>query len=259
MGKKKKTDYSLILMFLFIFISIGCTIISIVMIYNRHKVVYIEKKNDQKEYIYTYKNIKSSDHKETYSIPIVNLKGSSIEKINQEIQNLFDKISKNTNYTYEYEFSQSDEILSLAIIYSYSNLESLETSTEVKEDLSRKYYFKTYNIDLIEGKLITDYNLYNRFNINEDDIKTVLESQFHEIYQKIVQDSPPLYTKDVCDYNCFLEKRGITTDYILDTSLYVEDHQLKVFKFYQKDSEYNDSKYFKDLTYKFVVKEKEGD
>lgn len=253
--KKKKTDYSLILMFVFIFIAITCMVISIWMMTKKNEVIYVEKKNNHKQYIYTYKKVKLANDQGMVEIPIINLVGKNINQLNDEIQDDFQQISKNKNYTYQYQFSQSKEILSLAIIYSYSDI----TNPELSINDDTVYYFKTYNIDLIEGREITDYQLYNRFNTNEDDVKEVLKNTFTKIYHEIIHDQSPLYTEEVCNYSCFLEKRKISANYIDDISLYVEDSKLKVFKFYQKNSEYHDEKYFKDLSYQFDIIEKEGD
>ncbi len=240
---QKKFDYSLILMIFFILVSITCIIIYF---YLNNRQNYQEKLIKDKDYIYTahrYKNSYTESDSEVYDeIPSINLVGDTYKILNQEIEDKYLDIKTHIPYLYQYEYSQSKNILSLAIKYSYYENDSLYPTT----------YFDTYNIDLETGKILTDNDLLKLYNISKKQIEVYLEAKFRGYYDEIVKSG--YYTESECSYPCFLKNRGISTNYLDNISFYVDDGNLTLFKYYYKDSDYDEGGYFKDYSYKFLIK-----
>lgn len=245
-NKKKKSDYSLILMLIFLLIAFGCLIIYFVM-NNSSKTNMVEKKDQNKDYVYTYKKIKNTSNESDEviydKIPTINLDGVKYSKINKEIIDNYNKIITKSTHKYEYEFSYSKNILSLVIKSTYPNQDN---------DLYIKTYFNTYNIDLKNDKILSNDEILKIFNVDENKIKIYLNSKFTSYYEDLVKYK--YFTKNECNYDCFLNNRGISKNYLDDINYYVDNGKLVLFKFYYRDSKYDEAQYFKDTTYSFLIK-----
>lgn len=247
---KNNLDYSLIAMIVFIIIAVVCCLISFIMITSKLNK-YVDKKNTDKEYIYTVKKEKNKGQEGVYNkVPTINING--YEEINKAILTTYNTIVKNNEeYNYKYKYSQSKNILSLAITYSY-----YPKNSQNELELLPKTYFDTYNIDLKTGSLIKDNELLSEFSVDEAKINSFLKSKFVNYYNELI--GLKYFTKKECNYDCFLANRGITKDYIKDSSYYVEKGSLILLKFYYKGSyikDYKEEDFFNEDTYEFVIKE----
>ena len=254
-NKKVKMDYSLIIMIVCILVAIICIIISIVLSVNSKKlsnetivnnndnISYIEKEDATKEYVYTIEKNINTTQEETYDeVPYINISTKDVEKINKEIKDKYLLVSKKTEYGYSYKYSEGNGILSLLIEYIYS---PVQNSYPVS-------FYKTYNVDMKTGTIIKPKEVLSRYNITVDELKIFVASRFQKYYDDIVKKG---YYKDKsCDYNCFLQNRGITTDYLKGVSLYVDNGELTLYKFFYKNSDYDEGNYFDNISYQIVVK-----
>ena len=72
---KNNLDYSLIAMIVFIIIAVVCCLISFIMITSKLNK-YVDKKNTDKEYIYTVKKEKNKGQEGVYNkVPAINING----------------------------------------------------------------------------------------------------------------------------------------------------------------------------------------
>ena len=247
--KKNKTNYSLIIMIFLIFIAI----ISILFIFingekkvknkEKVKVKYVEKMDKNKKYIYTVKEEKNETEEDTVNkIPTINIKKEEIKKANERIMKVYEKLKEKDSYYYTYEYNQSDNILSLLVQYTYSPAEGTYPIT----------FYNTYNIDLTTGKVISPNELLRRYEITPNELKDFIKSKFQSYYSDLVKKK--YYTKEECNYGCFLQNRGITTDYLKGVSLYVDNKKLTMFKFFYKESDYEEEKYFDNISYQITIK-----
>lgn len=246
-NKKARMDYSLILMIFFILVAISCVIIYFVMA-NQKINTYIKKQDINKEYIYTQKKSENKNSEsgiiEYDQVPAINLKGAKYRQLNNQILNNYQELVKANHYIYYgYQFDQSKNILSLVIKYiDYP-----------KQTIHPIFYFDTYHIDLESGNILTDQDLLEKYKVSKKQVRVYLEAKFKKYYTDIVKNG--YYTKKQCSYDCFLKNRGISKDYLENISFYVEDGKLTLFKYYYRDSIYNEIEFFTDDSYQFLIKE----
>lgn len=246
-SKKTRMDYSLILMVFFILMAVVCLIIYLVM-KSQSSDNTIQKQDTSKSYVYTSKKIENENSEsattEYDKIPAINLKGKKYQQINNEILDNYNHLVKSSNHIhYGYQFNQSKNILSLMVNYTYYPAQVIYPII----------HFDTYNIDLKSGKVLTDQELLKIYNVSEKQIQVYMEAKFKKYYSDIVKSG--YYTKKQCNYDCFLKNRGISNDYLAETSFYVEDGKLTLFKYYYRDSVYNEIEFFKDDSYQFLIRE----
>ena len=249
-NKKAKTDYSLVFMIFFILVAVICIVVYFVINHSStNSKKYIEKVDEDKAYVYTSKKIENtnneSDEVSYDKIPSINLEGQKYTQINNEIVNQYNKVVEQGIHNYEYDFNVSNHILSLIIKSTYY-------VNQNQENMQIKTFFNTYNIDLKNDKVLSNEEILDLFNISEEQVNTYLKSKFVSYYNELIQYE--YFKKSECNYQCFLNNRGITTDYTKDVHYYVEDGKLTLFKFYHIDSEYDEAQYFQDTTYQFLIK-----
>ena len=243
-SNKIKSDYSLFYMIAFIIIAIVCFVVYFIMI-NNNPTISVSKNDVDKSYVYTAKKEKSKNEDTYNKIPAINLKGSKYEQLNTDIMEQYEKVSANDNFVdYTYEFNQSDDILSLVTEYTYYPEKSVYPII----------HYNTYNIDLSKDQILTEDQLLDRYNVERKQIQVYLEAKFKLYYKEIVANG--FYTKKQCDYDCFLKNRGITENYLDNTSLYVDKGDLTLFKYFYFDSTYDERQYFKDFSYQFLIKKR---
>ena len=240
--KKNNTDYTLLIMIFFILVAVISFVIYGVM--NVKTNTKTNKTQEEKsKYVYTVSKVENKTQEDTYDkIPAINLDSNEIDDLNKEIIDDYKKISKYSEYDYSYKTSENDEILSLVIISTYAPEEGTYPIT----------FFKTYNIDLEDKTLISNEDLLNRYNVTTEKLKMFIESKFQKYYNDLVKKG--YYTKNECDYNCFIENRGMTDNYLDGVSLYVDKSSLTMFKFFYKESDYGEEEYFDDIDYQIVIK-----
>ena len=208
---------------------------------------FVNKIDSSKDFVYTSKKNKNSSRDDgSYDyVPKVNIVGNDASKVNNEILDVYKDVVQHDEYDYQYEFNRSEKILSLKITYSYF-LKS--TDSEVTR------FFNTYNFDLKTGKLIDDVELLSMYGITPKELNEFMGLKFRKYYNELIKLG--YYTSKTCDYNCFLKNRGITATYTDDVYLYVDNGSLVLYKFYYKNSEYEEEYYLVDETYRFLIKKK---
>ncbi len=243
-NNKKKNKKSILFIVVFVLILF---LIALIIMYLYNNVFTIKKIDSSNDYVYTFKKVDNvgRDDDSYDEIPKVNIISEDATKVNKEILDVYNSLNTHTEYGYQYEFSKSNNILSLKIVYSYYLSNS---SSEITK------FFNTYNFNLKTGKLMSDSELLSMYGITSKQLNSQLEKRFKSYYKDLV--NLDYYTKDTCNYDCFLKNRGITSKYTDDVYLYVDNGSLVLFKFFYKTSVYEEEYYFIDDTYKFIIKRK---
>lgn len=240
--QKKKRNNSLSILIICGLVALVC--FGSYFILTGNKIIYVNKKNDDKEYVYTIKSFENPYQENVYDeIPTINLVGEEFDNINESIVKKYEQVSNKVDYDYSYEFNQSDNILALKITYAYYPNDTAIYPIR---------YFDTYNISLKSGKVLNDKQILKMYKLESFQVNDFLESKFKGFYSNLVNRN--FYTEKECNYKCFLDNRGISDNYLNGTSYYIENGSLTVFKYYYIYSDYMEEEYFKNTNYQFIVK-----
>ena len=177
---------------------------------------YNNKKIDRNKYIvYT----KETRKKEYYiqDVPFINIKGENIEIINDDIYNFLENFNKE-NIEISYEYSINGIILSLV----------LKVEDHTKADNAVVTNFRSYNINMDTLELLSNPKVLNYFNISEQEVNNIIENYINDYYNELVNNN--ILDQNECNYNCFLNRRDIKSNYIDNISYYIRDGKLIVFK-----------------------------
>ena len=198
--EKEKNNKKTLIIILVVFVVL--TIILLVLKNNTSN----EKALTNYEYIIE-KETNYSDDESKGKLPVVNLKGKDIEKINEEIMRNYYDIGYLDKYDYRYEYSVYEDILSLRI--DITNIDGSEYGTST---------IYVYNINTKDGTLLNNQDLLDHFEITGNIIDKKVEERFKNFYQ---QDE----LKETTDYNDYLASLGYDKTknklFIRDNTLYV--------------------------------------
>ena len=144
----------------------------------------INKKEKNKNLVYTKENINEKDD-DTYnivaSIPKINIKSDTAEKINKEIEDTYidkiddiiDNAKEYTDYSVTYKAYINGELLSLIV---------KETIREGKNVQSAK--IATYNYNLKGNKLISIQDVINSKGYKNSDLQKEIDAEIKELNTK---------------------------------------------------------------------------
>ena len=175
-----------------------------------------DKKIDKTKYIvYT----KETRNKEYYiqDIPVINLKGETINVINNDIETYLEEFNKE-NIEISYEYNINGIVLSLVLKVEDHSLADKATITN----------FRSYNIKMNSLELLSNYSVLSYFNITEEEVSKVIENDLKNYYEELVNNKN--INRNECNYECFISNRDISSNYLKDTNYYIRDGKLIVFK-----------------------------
>ena len=178
---------------------------------------YNNIKLDKNNYlVYTIESNESGYY--IQNIPFINIKGQIIEVINKDINDFTNKY-KEDNININYEYNISGKILSLILkIEDHSKIEDATIAS-----------FRSYIINLDTLELLSNKEILNYFNLTEQDINILLGNKINDDYTNLVNNS--VIKQSECNYNCYLNNRGINQSNYLDGTYYfIRDGKLIVFK-----------------------------
>lgn len=211
-------------------------------------IFYIQKNNEN------FRNIKIDKNKEivyskivneetnyTKYVPYINIKFDIANYINNEIDEFVSNNLNDSKSTISYEYNISGDYLSVVVkIEDYNNNVGPDTS------------FKTYVINLKTKELLNNMDILTMFNIDEIDVASIIESDFRNYYNDIVDEG---YYKSIkCDYNCFLKNRKVS-NYLENVNYYINNGDLIAYKPFILYSQLNDGDYFNPSNYEFMLVE----
>lgn len=191
---------------------------------NYQKLLY----DKSKDIVYS---VQDDDIIETDKLPRININNNVMNKINEEIVNSYYDYSAMTTNWYTYEYNVSGSILSIIIKSSqkYNDAEYYDVK------------YKSYNINLKTMKVLTDEEIFKKFNIKEEKVEYFIAYKFLNYYNDLVDKK--YFTEKECDFNCFLESKNVV-DYMSDNNYYIRDNHLEVYKAFNIYSEYKEEDYF---------------
>ena len=108
-------------------------------------------------------------------------------------------------------------------------------------------------IDLNKDKVLTKEDILKKYKVKEKDINKYMEYKFREIYTDVIKKG--YYTSNECDYNCFLNNRKITDNYIDGMAYCIENGSLVGYRDFRFESDYGEEDYFFEEDHRFVIKE----
>ncbi len=189
----------------------------------------IEKGND---YVYTIDTYTSNKGKTSY-LPIINLDFNTIEEYNQNIKEAYEASIQIEENMVTYQYTVSKNILFLLIKFSYLDIETDELET----------IYRSFNIDLKNGKLLQNEELLKRWNYTKEDVSNTILKTLKNYYRK---GSEKKYIDDkMCNFSCFLynhliEEKNLTKN----VSLYFEKGDLIIYKPFLLNSVLMDKRVF---------------
>lgn len=134
---------------------------------------YMDKDNkilNAKDYIIEKETEYSKDETKGL-LPLINLKGNEIEKINNEILGLYYGIAYKEYDIFKYEYNLHDDILSLLI-----------TITIVDDSEYGKIEYHSYNINIKDNKVLNNNELIESLDISNVKLKNEIENRLKKYY-----------------------------------------------------------------------------
>lgn len=188
--------------------------------------------------IYDYADIVYEVNKNGYQMPVININDSNILKINKEISLIY---SVKENYEYSYQYNVSENILSLLITIKRT------------EPITNKLYidYETYNIDLKKLTILTNEDILDLFEIEEDDLRFFLSNKFMNYYLELIENN--YINQEECDYSCFIQNCKFI-DFLYDNEYYINNNHLELFKYFNIYTKYKYENYFSEKSFKFTIK-----
>ncbi len=172
-------------------------------------------------------------------VPYINLKTDIIGDLNNQIAEVANSYLVNEDNVLTYEYQISGDILSVVM-----QINCYDQPLPV-------VYFKTYNINLKEKRILEDADILSLFNITEADVSQKIEEKFKTFFRE--EREKNIFDEE-CDYTCFLGYRNIS-NYLDNIHYYVDNAQLYVYKEFNIYSIYDEEDYFKNTDYKMAITE----
>ena len=192
-----------------------------------------ENKNyKSQKYVYTSETNEVGEY--TSKLPYINIDSDEVDNINKEIMiKYYTEINTGEKYA-DYEYYKNKDIVSLLVKYQY--LEG-DTVTSLEIDF--------YNIDINTGRLITNEELYNRFDVNNSDIDNAINNYIDEYYN---YETNKNYISN-CDLECYRKRFNNDSNTI---NYYVKSNHLYAYKkvYIDKDLAYDTNAPFELFRFK---------
>lgn len=194
--------------------------------FNKNSIRYIYPK---KSIIYTSSK---SDNK---NIPFINLRGTSIEQVNQNISDFVGKYINDSDIFIDYQYQKNGTILSLLItVIQYQTI-------GVPEVL-----FQSYHIDLTNNQFITNQDLLEYVHQNSNTLQERMNRFFLDYYH----DSE---ISGFCDEVCFFDDLNNYYDFNRDVTLFLQDGKLMAYLSIHEKMEFMEYQFFKERNYSTKV------
>lgn len=139
------------------------------------KVLNFKNQSNKSLSNYDYIIVKETEYSSNEKkgpMPIINLSGSDIDKINEEIIGKYYKVAYTADDIYSYEYTIYENILSLFIKITYVDASSEYGTIE--------YY--AYNINLDDNKPLTNSELVNILGLKETNLNDEINSRIKKYY-----------------------------------------------------------------------------
>lgn len=191
------------------------------------------------------KDVATKKEENGSKLPEVKLDSIDSNTINNYLEELYNKYTKDKKSKFTYTYEIKDDIISiLAIIDEYNS----DANTTI-----RKYM--AFNIDKLTEEYLSKEDLIEKYNIDIQQMKEKIENHLRIYYDDEAEQQ--YLVKEECDFNCYLSyMRGI--DILLDqVVLVIENNSIVAYTNFDVTFG-DDSNYFKDIKkdyYRTVIKE----
>lgn len=170
--------------------------------------------------------------KDKTNVPHLNLKGTTIDTINNTIVDKANDFLKGNN-TITYDFEINGKVLSLAIQY---------IDYYADDDYLPIISYDVFNIDMNKSSLLSDEDMLSFYNITSENVSPIVEARFKEFFNELNEEN---HYFNECDYSCFLGLRGIKDEeYMEDIHYYIKKGNLYVIRPFKIYSSFKDEDYF---------------
>lgn len=192
---------------------------------------YNNKLYPSSPFVYT-KETYNHDEYLTSSLPYINVKGKAVSEINAFLLKRYYEITAIDKSTMVYNSYRNGDIISL-VVKVYNQEEFGIYPEEV--------YF--YNVDVKKGKVLSDEELLNRFNVSSEEVLNAISAGIREYYD--YEASKGYLNYSDCDFTCYLSNTNSLP--LEDAHYYVKDGYLMAYKemyvnsifFYDKEAEFD--------------------
>lgn len=204
-------------------------------IYSNYRKNFNYLKIDKSEYlVYTRYN---QNNKE---VPFINIDSNEVKDLNEQIVEFCNTYVNVDDAKIQYEYAINGNYLSVVIkVINHKQLPS-------------KIVFSTYNINLKDRSVMTEEDLINYFNVNEDLVYARINNKFIDMYNDEVAQG--YIEEGACSYECYLGYRGVE-DYLSELNYYIKDGKLVVYKPFIYSSIFGEEEYFTEDSFIFQITE----
>ena len=195
------------------------------------------KENKNKDIVYTRYQKDTNNYQ--VEVPYVNMNIGVAAGINEDIV-LFVNDFMDTNKAYiGYQYNISGHILSLLIQVVDYDVETVPQT-----------YFRSYNINLSNGDLLSDGAILNYYGVDASQVESIIKNQFQDYYNEEVEEG--FKHPNECNMSCFLKYRDMN-GYMENLNYFIKDSKLYIYKPFQVYSVLGEEDYFKDSDFEFLI------
>ncbi len=195
------------------------------------------KENKDKDLVYT-RYTKNTNNFQV-DVPYVNMNIGVAKGINEDINLFVNDFLDSNKALITYKYSINGHILSLLIqIVDYD----VKTVPQT--------YFRSYNINISNGDLLSDQALLDYYGITTEQVESIIRNQFQDYYNEEVEEG--YFAKEECNMECFLVYRDME-GYMENLNYYIDSNKLYVYKPFQVYSIFGEEEFFKDSDFEFLI------
>ena len=222
-------------------IAVAIFLIIFILVYGLSKVQNSNyndiKENKNKDLVYTRYTKNTNDFQ--VDVPYVNIDLGVVKGINEDITLFVNDFMDSNKALITYQYDINGHILSLLVqIVDYD----VETVPQT--------YFRSYNINISNGELLSEQALLDYYGINKEQVENIIKSKFQDYYNDEVEEG--YIDKNYCDMSCFLKYRDME-GYTENLNYYIKEGKLYIYKPFQVYSILGEEEYYKDSDFEFLI------
>lgn len=196
------------------------------------------------DFVYTKETNTSKTGKISY-LPVINLDFDGVSNYNTAIEKAYESsIAIEDNIvTYQYVVEKNILFLLIKFVYYDEKTKGLET------------IYKSFNIDLKNGKLLLNDDILKRFGYTNKDVSYSVEKTLRQYYKE--GEKKMYIDTNMCDFSCFLYNHLINKENLSGAvSLYFENNELVIYRPFILNSVLDDKKVFPPNAFQMkIIKE----
>ena len=188
----------------------------------------------------TLKDENISEYELESRCPVINLDSDDAKEVNDKMESEYNKVVSNGKESFDFDYAVNKDYLSLVTFYIYLDVETNNPDIIIN----------TYNFDLDSGSLVNDSDLLDDFSYSYKYISNALEKNMRSYYEQELDSM--YFSKEECDYNCFLGLRGID-NYTDNVKLFVRDDKLVFYRKFNVYSRFLEEQFYRNEDFLFEI------